>query len=63
MKKTFNSPEPKTKDEAREYAMNWQNWASNSILYYSDLNHWGNKFMAMANKFHLVREFKENGLI
>ena len=61
---------PKTKEEARQYAIEWQQWFSeqNEIgkeptLYMSDLVEWCGEFERIARKFHLVREFKENGII
>lgn len=60
----------KTKEEARQYAIEWQQWASEQnepgkkpTLYTTDLVEWAGIFTALAKKFHLVREFKENGII
>lgn len=62
--------EIKTADEARQYAIEWQSWVGkqNEIgkeptLYQSDLNEWNDVFVALADKFDLVEEFKENGII
>lgn len=55
--------EIKTKEEARQYAIEWQQWASDNNLSYSELESWGNYFRKLAEKFSLVREFKENGII
>lgn len=55
---------PKTKEEARQYAIDWQNWVSKKQkIHYSELAEWNNIFWKLAHKFHLVREFKENGII
>ena len=61
---------PKTKDEAVQYAIEWQQWASEQntkenpqSLYMSELVEWQSHFNQLAHKFHLVREFKENGII
>jgi len=61
---------PKTKEEAREYAVEWQEWVSeqNQIgkeptLYQSDLIEWQEHFRAIAIKFDLLEEFNENGII
>lgn len=55
---------PKTKEEAREYAIRWQYWFSDKEkIYYSELADWNYIFWKLARKFHLVREFKENGII
>lgn len=60
----MNKQEPKTKDEARQYAIEWQQWASEQgYLHYSELAEWNAIFWAIAKKYHLVREFKTNGII
>lgn len=62
--------EPKTKEEAIQYAIDWQQWVSeqNEIgkeptLYQSDLIEWQAEFEKIAKEFDLVDEFKENGII
>lgn len=50
-------------DEARQQAIDWQNWASDRELSYSELAEYQEHFEALANKFHLTEEFKENGII
>jgi hypothetical protein len=54
---------PTTKDEARQYAIDWQNWASEQSLSYGELAEWQHIFAELAEKFDLVEEFKENGII
>lgn len=53
----------KTKGEARQYAIDWQNWASESHMFYSEQYKWQTKFETLAKKFDLTEEFKENGII
>jgi hypothetical protein len=53
----------KTKDEARQEAINWQKWASQRSLSYGEIAEYVAYFYKLARKFHLVREFKENGII
>lgn len=62
--------EVKTADEARDIAIDWQQWASeqNEIgkeptLYTSDLVEYCEYFTTLAKKFDLTEEFKENGII
>jgi hypothetical protein len=55
--------EIKTIEEAREIAIVWQNWFSEHSLAYSELNEWQQYFLTLAEKFGLVEEFKENGII
>ncbi len=52
-----------TKDDAREYAKEWQQWVSEQNLSYGEIAEWQQVFNGIAYKFHLVREFKENGII
>lgn len=52
-----------TKEEAREFAIEWQKWASEQILYLSELFEWQNFFAELARRFDLIEEFKENGII
>jgi hypothetical protein len=56
-------PYIKTKEQARQYGIDYQNWASNKDLSYGEVIHFHNKLYAMAKKFGLVREFKENAII
>jgi hypothetical protein len=52
-----------TKEEARSRAIDWQTWASEQSLSYSELMDWQVYFEALAVKFDLLEEFKENGII
>ena len=52
-----------TKTEARRYAIKWQNWVSEQNLSYGELTEWQAYFEMLADKFDLVEEFKENGII
>ena len=54
---------PKTKEEARQNAIDYQHWASNRDLSYGELTLWINYFELIGKKFGLKREFKENGII
>ena len=53
----------KTQEEAREYAIDWQNWVSEQNLSYGELAEWGDILEQIAEKFDLHDEFKENGII
>lgn len=53
----------KTKDEARQIAINWQSWASRRSISYLELSQWQNYFEILAGKFGLKKEFKENCII
>jgi hypothetical protein len=60
----------KTKEEARQYAIDWQQWVSeqNEIgkeptLYTSDLVEWQAEFERIGKEFDLTEEFIENGII
>lgn len=53
----------KTKEEAVQYAIDWQNWALGQSLSYGELAEWGAIFLELAERFGLEEEFKENGII
>ncbi len=52
-----------TQGEARQYAIDWQEWASEQNLSYGELAEWQDVFEKIAVRFGLVEEFKENGII
>lgn len=54
---------PKTKEEARMYAIEWSNWVGEQSLSYGELAEWGDIFTELAERFDLTEEFKENGII
>ena len=54
---------PTTQAEARQYAIDWQNWVSTQSLSYGELSEWFSIFVELAQKFNLTEEFKENGII
>lgn len=53
----------KTKEEARQIAIDWQDWASKQNMDFLELSHWLYYLEKLAKKFNLIREFKENGII
>jgi hypothetical protein len=53
----------KTKEQARQYAIDYQNWSSNKDLSWGESLDFQNKLRSLAKKFGLVKEFKENGII
>jgi len=54
----------KTAQEARDYAIGWQNWVSQQNLSYGELAEWGAYFEQLAERFpELKDEFVENGII
>ncbi len=55
--------EVKTAEEAREYAIEWQQWVSEQNLSYGELHEWQGIFTELAEKFGLTEEFQENGII
>jgi len=54
---------PKTADEARDQAMDWQNEFSSKSLSWSEVIDAQNHFEKVAKKFKLTKEFEENGII
>jgi len=53
----------KTKEQAREFGIFHQQWASQKDLSWGELIEYQNKLTILAKKFGLVKEFKENGII
>jgi hypothetical protein len=53
----------KSKEEARQFAIDWQNWVSGKTLSYGELAQWEEEFKVLGRKFDLLREFKENGIL
>jgi len=54
---------PTTPEQARQYAIDWQNWQSEQCLSYMELLEWQSIFQALGEKFDLLEEFRENGII
>ena len=55
--------QPINVDEAREQAIDWQDWQSKQSLSYEELLNWQEHFVSVAKDYDLVEEFKENGII
>lgn len=53
----------KTAEEAREHAVEWQQWAAEQNLSYGELMEWQSHFVNLGNTFGLTEEFMENGII
>lgn len=53
----------KTQEEARQYAIDWQQWASEQSLSYAELAEWNAIFCELSEKYNLENEFEENGII
>ena len=52
-----------TKEEARQYAIEWQSWQSEQSMSMGEVQEWYFYFSNLAKKLDLVEEFKENGII
>lgn len=52
-----------SQDEARQIAIEWQNWASNESLSYGELAENAGYFTELAQRWDLIEEFQENGII
>lgn len=52
-----------TKEEARQYAIDWQQWVSEQNLSLGELAEWHDIFTELAERFDLREEFEENGII
>jgi len=53
----------KTKNEARQIAIDWQNWQNKKSLSYTEIIDWQEYFISLAKKFDLTEEFEENCII
>ena len=53
----------KTKEEARQFAIDYQSWQSTQSLSYGELADWTELLTILAEKFDLTEEFKENCII
>jgi hypothetical protein len=53
----------KTKEEARQCAIDCQHKIANESLSYGELAEYAGQFRQLGKKFGLLREFKENGII
>lgn len=52
-----------TKNEARDNAIEWQHQQNNQSLSWLEAAEWAQVFSDLADKFDLVDEFQENGII
>ena len=59
----FEYTMPTNKGQARELAIDWQDWASEQSLSYAELAEWEALFEKLGRKYQLTKEFKENGII
>ena len=53
----------KNAEQARDLAIEFQSWQSEKSLSYSDLVFYQDYFKVLANKFNLLDEFQENGIL
>lgn len=49
--------------EARNVAIKYQGWASGESLRYGEVAYYSNYFRTLAEKFGLIEEFEENGIL
>ena len=59
----FDKATPQTKDEARQYAIDWQNWQATQSMSYGELAQWQDHFTTIAKEYNLSEEFTENDII
>lgn len=52
-----------TAEEARQLAIDWQNWQADQALSYGEMAEWQDYFKTLADQFDLVEEFQENAII
>lgn len=51
-----------TEDQARQLAIDWQDWQATEDLSWGELSDWHGFFTQLADKFGLTDEFEENGI-
>lgn len=49
--------------QARQVAIDYQAWSAEQSLSYGELVYFTNRLEAIAERFNLIDEFKENGVI
>jgi len=54
---------PTTQEEAKQYAIDWQNSFETHAYSWGELAEWASEFEKIGKKFDLIEEFKENGII
>lgn len=55
---------PTNQEEARQYAIDWQNWISdNQDISYMELAEWNAIFCELGERFNLENEFEVNGIL
>lgn len=59
----MNLSHPKNKEEARQQAIDWQQWISGQNLSYGEIIDDTEHFRKTGKRFGLLKEFKENGII
>ncbi len=61
--KTMQKRNVQTAEGARDYAIEWQQWASEQNLSLDELHEWQTIFAELAERFGLEEEFQENGIL
>ena len=52
-----------SKEQARDYAIAWQHWFAETSMSYAEIVDWQAYFYKLAQKYNLMQEFRENGII
>lgn len=53
----------KSADEARQLAMRWQSKLPDTTMSWGEVAEWGLYFTELGERFNLMEEFKENGIL
>jgi len=59
----FHTGTIESQEEARQLAIDWQNWQVEQSLSLAELSDMHEYFAGLADRWDLVEEFKENGII
>lgn len=52
-----------TQEQARDLAIEWQNWFGERSMSWGEVAEWSSAFETLGEKFDLTDEFRENGII
>lgn len=59
----FHTGTIESQEEARQLAIDWQNWQADQALSLAELSDMHGVFVGLADRWDLVEEFEENGVI
>ena len=52
-----------TREQARDFAIEWQDWQSRQSMSWGEVAEWNAYFAELGERFDLTEEFTENGVL